>query len=68
MKKPIILGVFGLFIGYFIYLMINLFSSGPIDSSLGGFIALATGVIFFFIGRWYYSKKESSDLPRQEKK
>ena len=57
MKKPIIVGVLGLFIGYFIYLMIDLFSRGPVDSSLGGFIALATGVVFFFIGRWYYSRE-----------
>jgi len=56
MKKPIILGVLGLFIGYFIYLMINLFSTGPVDSSLGGWIAIVTGVIFFFIGKWYYSR------------
>jgi hypothetical protein len=56
MKKPIILGVLGLFIGYFIYLMIDLFSRGPVDSSLGGGIAIVTGVIFFFIGSWYYSR------------
>ena len=56
MKKPIILGVLGLFIGYFIYLMINLFSTGPVDSSLGGWIAIVTGVICFFIGEWYYTR------------
>jgi hypothetical protein len=56
MKKPIILGVLGLLIGYSIYLLIYLFSSRPVDENLGVFIALITGVIFFFIGRWYYSR------------
>jgi hypothetical protein len=56
MKKPIILGALGLFVGYFIYLMIDLFSPAPVDNSLGGGIAIVTGIIFFFIGRWYYSR------------
>jgi len=56
MKKPILLGVLGLFVGEGIYLMIDFFSRGPVDSSLGGGIAIVTGVIFFFFGRWYYSR------------
>jgi hypothetical protein len=56
MKKPLILGGLGMLIGYFIYLMIDLFSRGPLDKGLGGLIALVVGVIFFFIGKWYYSR------------
>ena len=56
MEEPFYFGVIGLFSGYLIYLMIDLFSRGSIDSSFGRFITLSTGVIFFFIGRSYYSK------------
>lgn len=56
MKKPIIFGVLGLLIGYAIYLLIYLFSSEPVDRNLGVLIALITGALFFFIGRWYFSR------------
>ena len=58
--RPVLLGVLGLFVGYFIYLMIDLFSRGPVDSSLGGFMALAVGVIFFFVGRSRNEKPETA--------
>jgi hypothetical protein len=56
MKKPLILGILGFFIGYFLYLVIWFLSPGPMSQSTGGFIALITGVIFYFVGKWYYSK------------
>jgi uncharacterized membrane protein YccC len=57
LKKPIILGILGLFIGYIFYLVILFFSPTPVSDSAGGLIAIIAGVVFFFVGRWYYSRK-----------
>jgi hypothetical protein len=59
MKKPILFGILGLFIGTILYLVIMFLSPTPVSESVGGWIALATGVIFFFWGRGYYSKKNA---------
>jgi quinol-cytochrome oxidoreductase complex cytochrome b subunit len=59
MKKPIVFGILGLFIGYIIYLIILVVSPRPVSDSAGGWIAIITGVVFFFVGRWYYSKGET---------
>jgi quinol-cytochrome oxidoreductase complex cytochrome b subunit len=56
MKKPILLGILGLFIGYILYLVILFVSPSDVSNSTGGLIAIITGVVFFFVGRWYYSK------------
>jgi len=49
----------GLFIGYIFYLAILFVSPSPGSYSEGGWIAIITGVVFFFVGRWYYSKGET---------
>jgi putative flippase GtrA len=60
MNKSLILGILGLFIGYFLYLVIWFFSPGPMSQGTGGVIAIVTGVIFYFIGKWYYSRNEKN--------
>jgi hypothetical protein len=59
MKKAIVLGILGLFVGYIFYLVILFVSPSPVSDSAGGWIAIITGVVFFFVGRWYYSKGET---------
>jgi ribosomal protein L40E len=55
MNKPLILGILGLFVGYFLYLVIWFFSPEPMSQGTGGVIAIVTGVVFFTVGSWYYS-------------
>jgi putative flippase GtrA len=57
MIKPIIVGVLGLLVGYGIYLLIFLLFLPADNPTLGVLIALITGVIFFFVGSRYFSKK-----------
>jgi uncharacterized membrane protein YccC len=58
-KKPIALRILGLFIGYIFYLVILFVSPSPGSYREGGWIAIITGVVFFFVGRWYYPKGET---------
>ena len=39
--------------------MIDLLSRGPVDNSIGGYISLAIGAIFFFVGRSYYARPQA---------
>ena len=60
MKRPILLGVLGLLVGEGIYLLIYLLTPGPMDYALSGVIALATGIVFFLIGKWMNSRRAKS--------
>jgi putative flippase GtrA len=60
MKMPILFGVLGLLVGEGIYLLIYLLTPGPIDYTLSVVIALATGIVFYLIGRWMNSRRAKS--------
>ena len=71
MKKPLIVGVVGLFIGYVAYLLYSLFlSSAPLNQSTGGLVAIVVGVLFFFVAWLYYQPKttQAPQAPGEKKK
>jgi len=59
MGKAILLGILGLFIGWIFYMFLYLVAL-PVqssDNSASGCVAMVTGVIFFAVGYWKYTRK-----------